>query len=152
MASTTGVKSQGIKLSYADIPTGSQTPSYSELINLQEIPDLGQAPESIDTTCLADTGRHSIPGLVDYGTLEFTFLYDATVYNTLYGFASSNTKKLWQIELPDKTGTGANAKGSTFTWQGIPSVALSGAGVNGAMQFKLSISVSSDMVFAQPTA
>lgn len=138
MASTVGILSQGIKLGYAN---AGGTATYTFLDNLQEIPDLGQAPESIDTTCLADTGKHSINGLIDYGTLEFTFLYDKSVYETLYGM--SNTNKAWCIELKDN----GDGEGSKFEWEGQPSVSLAGAAVNGALQFKLSISVSSDMTF-----
>lgn len=141
MASTVGILSQGIKLGYKE----GTASTYTILDNLQEIPDLGQAPELIDVTCLADANKRSINGMVDYGTLEFTFLYDSGVYGTLDAMAGKAID--WQVELPDAAT--ASGHGSQFQWTGQPSVALSGAAVNGALQFKLSISVASDLVFVE---
>ena len=47
-----------------------------EIKGVTDIPALGATPEKIDVTTLADSERKYIPGIKDYGDLEFSVLYD----------------------------------------------------------------------------
>lgn len=127
-----GTISKGIKLSYKD---GGA--SFVELTNLQEIPELGNnAPEKIDVTVLSDSAKKSITGLSDSAQdLAFKFLYEETQFGTL---ASMSGSKNWKVELPD---------GTTATFDGTPSVKLSGVGVSAALTYTLTISVESLIAF-----
>ena len=73
------VISKGIKLSYKN-GGGS---SYTDLTNLQEIPELGGDSEAIEITTLADSAHMYTDGILNYGdSLGFKFLYDKTIILT----------------------------------------------------------------------
>lgn len=134
----TGLLSKDIKLSYKD---GA---AFVELPDLQEIPDLGAAPEKVEVTTLADGARRYINGIKDYGDLAFTFLYgngEADSFRILRGLEEAGTVQEWQVELAD---------GTVFDFDGFPSVALAGAGVNAALTFTLNISLQSDIAITFP--
>ena len=121
-----GTLSKSIKLSYK---SGSAS-SYTDLANLQEIPDLGGSADSVEVTTLDDSAHMYINGLKDYGdSLDFTFLYVKAQFDTLDGLSGSVS---WKVTLP-----GTSAGNCTFT--GEPSVKLNGVGVNDALTYTLSI-------------
>lgn len=125
----------GIKLSYK---AGSAS-SYTDLTNLQEIPDLGGSADSVEVTTLSDSAHMYINGLLDYGdSLDFTFLYDKTQFTTLSGLSGSIS---WKVTLP---GTG----GATATFDAESSVKLNGVGVNDAITYTLSLKPSSAISWA----
>lgn len=124
--------SKGIKLSYKS--SGS---SYTELTDLQEIPDLGGDKESIEITTLADSAHVYTDGLINYGdSLAFKFLYAKEQFTTLSGL---NSVIEWKVDLPDS---------ASCTFSGKCSVKLDGVGVNSALTYTLSIKPSTAMVWA----
>ena len=126
------VISKGIKLSYK---LGEGT--FTELTNLQEIPDLGGEKESIEVTTLADAAHMYTDGILNYGdSLAFKFLYEKNQFSTLVAF---NEEPEWKVELPD---------GSTCTFKGASSVKLDGVGVNAALTYTLSVKPSSELTWA----
>ena len=91
------VISKGIKLSYK---TGSGS-SFTDLTNLQEIPELGGNSEAIEITTLEDAAHMYTDGILNYGdSLAFTFLYEKTQFETLQALTGSVS---WQVTLPDNT-------------------------------------------------
>lgn len=125
--------SKGIKLSYKEA-SGSE---YTELTNLQEIPDLGGEAEAIEITVLSDAAHMYTDGILNYGdSLAFKFLYDKTQFTTLNGLSGSIS---WKVELPD---------GATCTFTGTSSVKLDSVGVNAALTYELSIKPNSAMAWA----
>lgn len=125
--------SKGIKLSYKT----SNGESYTELTNLQEIPELGGDAESIEITTLADAAHMYTDGILNYGdSLPFVFLYEKTQFTTLQGLTGSVD---WKVSLPDN---------STCSFSGSCSVKLAGVGVNAALTYTLSIKPDSAMVWA----
>ena len=130
-----GTLSKGIKLSYK----ASGGNSFTDLTNLQEIPDVGGDTDAVEVTTLDDAAHMYINGLKDYGdSLDFTFLYDKTQFTTLNGLSGTSS---WKITLP---GTG----GLTATWDGESSVKLNGVGVNDAITYTLSVKPSTAITFA----
>ena len=130
-----GTLTKGIKLSYK----AGGASSFTDLTNLQEIPDIGGSADSVEVTTLDDSAHMYINGLLDYGdSLDFTFLYDKTQFTTLSGLSGSVS---WKVTLP---GTG----GTTATFDGEPSVRLNGVGVNDAITYTLSVKPSSAITFA----
>lgn len=126
------VISKGIKLSYK---TSENT--YTELTNLQEIPELGGDAEAIEITTLADAAHMYTDGILNYGdSLAFVFLYEKTQFNTLQALTGSQD---WKVSLPDD---------STCSFSGTCSVKLAGVGVNAALTYTLSIKPNSAMVWA----
>ena len=133
-----GILSKGIKLSYS----ATESPSnYTEVANLQQIPDVGGDAEQVDVTCLGDANYKYIPGLKNFGNLDFTFLFDSTVYSTLRGF--EGTSKAWKLEIP----TGSSSTLS-FTFIAIPHVKINSVGVNAPIQCTLSLALQSDITVA----
>lgn len=130
-----GTLSKGIKLSYKSAGDSN----YTELTNLQEIPELGNnAKEKVDVTVLSDSAKKSIDGLSDTAQdLSFKFLYDKEQFTTL---AALTTSTDWQVELP--------LEGNTATFSGTPSVKLDSAGVGAALTYTLTISVNTVIAFA----
>ena len=126
--------SKGITLSYKN---GSEASQYTALTNLQEIPDLGGATESIEITTLADAAHVYTDGLLDYGdSLEFKFLYDKTQFTALGALDGSVS---WQVKLPDN---------ATCTFSGSCSVRLDGVGTASALTYTLAIKPNSAMTWA----
>ena len=127
------VISKGIKLSYK-AASGS---TYTELTNLQEIPDLGGEVEAIEITTLADAAHMYTDGLKNYGdSLAFKFLYDGTQFSTLNGLTGSIE---WKVDLPDN---------ESCSFSGTCSVKLDGVGTNAALTYTLAIKPNSEMVWA----
>lgn len=127
------VISKGIKLSYKT--TGN---TYTDLTNLQEIPELGGSADSIEITTLADSAHMYTNGILSYGdNLPFKFLFDKTQFTTLVGLTGSVD---WKVTLPGDNGTAS--------FSGACSVALDGVGVNGALTYTLNIKPSSAIAWA----
>ena len=130
-----GTLSKGIVLAYK----ASGGASFTDLTNLQEIPDLGGSADSVEVTTLDDAAHMYINGLKDYGdSLDFTFLYDKTQFTTLDGLTGSIN---WKVTLPGTSGL-------TATWTGECSVKLNGVGVNDAITYTLSVKPNSAIAFA----
>lgn len=128
-----GVLSKGITLSYKTSSAGE----FTQLTNLQEIPDLGGETEAIEITTLADEAHVYMDGIKNYGdSIAFKFLYDKTQFETLIGLTGTVN---WKVTLPDTT---------ACTFSGTCSVKLDGAGVNAALGYTLSIKPSTAMVWA----
>ena len=125
------VISKGIKLSYK-----ASGETYTDLTNLQEIPELGGETEAIEITTLADAAHMYTPGIKSYGdSLVFKFLYDETQFSTLNGLSGSQD---WKVTLPDN---------ASCTFSGTCSVKLDGVGVNSALTYSLSIKPNSEMTW-----
>ena len=124
--------SKGIKLGYSS----SGTTNYTDLPDLQGIPDLGGAAESIEITTLADAAHMYTDGILNYGdSLAFTFLYKKEQFNTLNGLEGSIN---WKVTLPDN---------ETCTFSGTCSVTLVGVGTNAALTYTLNIKPDSAMTW-----
>lgn len=124
--------SKGIKLSYK-----ASGDTYTDLTNLQEIPDIGGESEAIEITVLSDEAHMYCDGIKNYGdSLAFKFLYEKEQFTTLSGLTGS---KEWKVTLPDST---------ACSFSGSASVKLDGVGVNAALTYTLSIKPSTAMVWA----
>lgn len=126
------IASIGVKLGYSiTIPATT----YTNAEGLLSVPELGGDPEMIDVTTLADTVKHSVPGVQDPGDLQFTFIYDKDEYKKMYDLQGK--KVAWEVEFPD---------GVKFDFQAIPNVKVSGAEVNSAVTFTISMALQTDIV------
>ena len=127
------VISKGITLSYK----AGEAQEYTNLTNLQEIPDLGGEVEAIEITTLADAAHMYTDGIKNYGdSLEFKFLYDGTQFETLNALTGTVS---WKVALPD---------GASCTFGGTSSVKLDGVGVNAALTYTLSVKPNTAMTWA----
>ena len=126
------VISKGIKLSYK-----TSGDAYTELLDLQEIPELGGDSEALEITTLADAAHMYTDGILNYGdSLAFKFLYEKTQFTTLQGLANEIG---WKVELPD---------GTACTFDGTCRVKLDGVGVNAVLTYTLNVKPTSEMLWA----
>ena len=129
-----GLLTKGAKLSYKLEDT------FVELEDLQSIPDLGGDTDSVETTTLKHGARTYIPGLKDYGDLEFEFLYTSEgSFQVLQGLEAAGKEVDFQVELPD---------GTTISFPARASVKLNAIAVGEALTFIANLAVADEMVFA----
>ena len=123
------ILSKGMKLSHSDTSEGV----FTDLTGLKSVPALGGSKEKVDVTTLADSSYVYIAGLKSYEDLEFGFIYDKEVFNTLNSLSGT---QYWKVTFPD---------GVVFSFSGECSVAVQGGEVNGAITMNLKIVLNSDI-------
>ena len=106
------------------------TPTWLELSPIKDFPDLGGAPNSLETTTLSDDSREYIAGIKDQQALEFTANYDADTFDDIELLTGSQDFQLW-------FGT-AGASGK-FSFSGTVSVYVVSAGVDEVVDMKIVI-------------
>ncbi|MEK4006093.1 phage tail tube protein [Paenibacillus sp. FSL H3-0333] len=134
-----GILSKDTKLSY--LTTGT---SYVDLLDLQEVPEVGGDPEQVEVTTLADATKRYIPGIRDLGSLAFTFLYDNSTngsYRILSGLQADGDVQKFKITYPDGTSHGFAA---------FPSVKMGAASVNAPLTFTLTLTLNSEITVTNP--
>lgn len=132
----TSVLSKGIKVEYKN----SSGTSWTEVLNVQSIPDLGGIKESVEITTLADAAHTYRTGLINNGdSLDFTVLYDKTEFNRMKALSGSYQ---WKVTLPDDP-----TDPTECTFSGESSVKLNGVGVGGVLVYTLSIKPDSAISF-----
>lgn len=117
--------------------------SYEQLVDIKDFPDLGGAPEMLETTTLSDGMQTYIPGIQSLDGLEFTANYDKAKFvelkaleGTEYDFA------VWfggTVSGSTVTPTGSDGK---FEFSGQLSVFPVGGGVNEVVGMTISIAPS----------
>lgn len=126
--------------------TGS---AYEKLIDIKDYPDLGGAPEMLETTTLSDRMQTNIPGIQSLDALEFTANYTAEDYAKLKALEGvENGYAVWfgGTETDDGTVTPTGSEGK-FSFDGALSVYVAGGGVNEVSDMKISIAAASVIVF-----
>lgn len=122
--------------------------TYEKLIDIKDYPDLGGAPEMLETTTLSDKMQTNIPGIQSLDALEFTANYTATDYAKL--------KALEGVEGDFAVWMGGTESGGVvtptgdegeFEFKGSLSVYVAGAGVNEVSDMKISIAASTVINF-----
>ena len=139
----TGILSKGIKLGYS--ATNGST--YTDIPDLQEVPNLGGSAEKVKVTTLTDSNHRYINGVKDFGDLPFKFLYDnsgeTSNYRILKGLEDTGAVTYWQVTFPD---------GTKFTFTGQVSTQIDSASVNAALTFTATITLNSEISVANPAA
>lgn len=132
----------GTKLGYK---TTSSASTYTDLPGLKETPDLGADPEMVDNTCLTDSIVKKEMGIGDPGDMEYKFKFDNSNASTAYRLMKAQQGVLTWFEHKLKDGT-------TFTFSAIPSVKVSGGGVNDPQEFTLALALQSDITVTDPSS
>ena len=108
-----------------------KTSTYEKLVDIKDFPDLGGAPEMLETTTLSDKMQTYIPGIQSLDALEFTANYTKTDFTALKALEGQEKEFAVWFGASDSGGTltpdGSDGK---FEFKGIPSVYVNGAGVN----------------------
>lgn len=117
--------------------------TWEKLIDIKEFPDLGGAPEMLETTTLSDNMQTYIPGIQSLDALKFTANYtkgDFTKLKALEG--QEKDYAVWfggTDEGGTLTPTGTDGK---FEFKGQLSVFPVGGGVNEVVDMTITIAPS----------
>lgn len=133
--------------------TTSGSTTYEKLLDIKEFPDLGGAPEMLDTTTLSNSGRTYIPGIQENEAMTFTANYDPTEYAALKALANQEEKyAVWfgGTEVAGSLPTPTGNKGK-FSFTGMLSVFVAGSGVNEVRDMTITIAPTSDIDFSAGT-
>lgn len=108
-----------------------ETSNYTKLIDIKDYPDLGGAPEMLDTTTLSDRATTSIPGIQQMDALAFTANYTKDDYDKVKQLEGTEGEYAVWFGGTESGGvvtpTGSEGK---FEFKGTPSVYVTGGGVN----------------------
>lgn len=114
---------------------------YTKLIDIKDFPDLGGAPEMLETTTLSDNMQTYIPGIQSLDALEFTANYTLADFQKIKAMEGTDTAfAVWFGE------DGADGK---FEFNGQISAFPVGGGVNEVVGMTISIAPSSPITLAE---
>lgn len=123
--------------------------SYTKLVDIKDFPDLGGAPEQLDTTTLSDKMRTHINGIQELDSLTFTCNYTSADYATVDELSGKNEKYAVWLGGTETgstvTPTGTDGK---FEFDGELSVFVNGGGVNEVVNMTITIAASTPITKA----
>ena len=113
---------------------------YKKLVDIKDFPDLGGAPEMLETTTLSDSMQTYIEGIQSLDALEFNINYTLEVYETIMAMKGVETEfAVWFGGTDGENPTGSDGK---FEFKGYISIRVTGKGVNEVREAVLSIAPS----------
>ena len=117
--------------------------TYEKLVDIKDFPDLGGAPEMLETTTLSDNMQTFVEGIQSQDALEFTINYDLATYEKLLALKGIETEyAVWfggTGEGESLTPTGDEGK---FAFKGYLTPRVVGKGVNEVKETIISIAPS----------
>lgn len=123
--------------------------AYEKLVDIKDFPDLGGAPEMLETTTLSDKMQTYIPGIQSLDALEFTANYTKTDFDKLKALEGQSKKFAVWMGATETAGvltpTGSDGK---FEFDGQLSVFPVGGGVNEVVDMTITIAPSTPIVSA----
>lgn len=124
--------------------------AYEKLIDIKDFPDLGGAPEMLETTTLSDRMQTYIPGIQSLDALAFTANYtkeDFTKLKALEGVENDYAVWFGGTEAAGVvTPTGTDGK---FEFTGQLSAYPVGGGVNEVVDMNITIAPSTPITMAE---
>lgn len=140
--------SAGSKLSYGNLGTGGALPSnWTDLNGCTEIPEIGGAPDTVESTTLDNlVYRSYVKGLQDLSTLDFPFnleVPEASANINVIAGLDKDTLYGWKITY---------ASGITVTIKSKPSYSFNSVGINEIESFTLHLVPEEEPVITVPTS
>ena len=130
------ISTYGIALMYK-----AEGDTYSKLIDIKDFPDLGGAPEMLETTTLSDNMQTYIPGIQSLDALEFTANYTLADFKKIKAMEGKDTAfAVW---------FGAEGANGKFEFNGQISAFPVGGGVNEVVSMTISIAPSTPITLAE---
>lgn len=123
--------------------------TYEKLVDIKDFPDLGGAPEMLETTTLSDKMQTYIPGIQSLDALEFTANYTKTDFDKLKELEGKEKEfSVWMgATESDGTLTPSGSDGK-FNFSGQLSVFPVGGGVNEVVDMTITIAPSTPITAA----
>lgn len=123
---------------------------FTKLVDIKDFPDLGGAPEMLETTTLSDGMQTYIPGIQSLDGLEFSANYDKTKFTELKALEGKEHEfAVWfggTASGGEITPTGSEGK---FGFKGQLSVFPVGGGVNEVVGMTISIAPSTPITVVE---
>lgn len=117
--------------------------NYTKLIDITSFPDLGGAPEMLETTTLSDGAQTYIAGIESRDAMEFECNYTKADYDKIKALeGTEGSFSIWMggtVANGVVTPTGSDGK---YDFKGYPSVYINGGGVNEVVKMTVSIAPS----------
>ncbi|MDR2044907.1 MAG: phage tail protein [Clostridium sp.] len=129
--------------------TADSTTTWAKLVDIKDFPDLGGAPEMLETTTLSDKMQTYIPGIQSLDALEFTANYTLADFRTLKALEGTELDLAVWFGGTENGGvltpTGSDGK---FEFRGQISAFPVGSGVNEVVDMTITIAPSSPITLA----
>ncbi len=123
---------------------------YEKLIDIKDFPDLGGAPETLETTTLSDAMQTYIPGIQSLEALEFNTNYTKADFDRLKALeGTEHSYAVWfggTVSGATVTPTGIDGK---FEFKGQLSVFPTGGGVNEVVGMTITIAPSTPITVGE---
>ena len=119
--------------------------SFTDLPGLKEIPEMGIEPEKVENTCLTDKNKQYENGIGDPGDLVYKFRYENTKEDSPYRVMRKAQDSGEVLDFQETLIDG------TTEFSGQVSVKRTGGGVNGVVEFNLSVALQSELAVNDPT-
>lgn len=119
---------------------GTSASNLTQLCKIKSYPDLGGAPDTIETTDLEDTTQTFVAGVQSVDQLEFTANFTPDAYTAL----KTNEGEDGYFELD----FGQNGSEGKFTWQGSYSAYVNGGDVNAVRECTIVVTPSTAITYA----
>ena len=117
--------------------------TYTQLCKIKSYPDLGGAPEQIETTDLEDTFQTFVEGVQSMEAMEFTANYNPTDYDAVVtAIPAAGSELYYELDF------GQDGASGKFQWSGTHSVRVSGGEVNGVREMVITVIPSSGITKA----
>ena len=108
--------------------------AWDKLCKIKSYPQLGGAPEQLETTDMEDESQTFIPGVQSLDAMEFTANYTLDSYTAVK--AKAGTALKYRLKM------GANGADGVATWEGQHSVYINEGAVNAVREMTISVSPS----------
>jgi hypothetical protein len=129
--------------SYLMVKTAS---TYEKLVDIKSFPDLGGAPEMLETTTLSDSMTTNIMGIQSLDALEFEANYTKADYTKLKEMEGTEKEFAVWLGGDGTTPTGEDGK---FEFKGQLAVYVNGGGVNEVVGMTISIAASTPITMGE---
>lgn len=128
---------------------GASVQDYEKLLDIKSYPDLGGAPELLETTTLSDKMRTNILGIQANESMEFTCNYTKEDYTKVQALeGEEHDFAVWfggTESNGEVTPTGSDGK---FSFKGNISVYANGAEVNAVRDMTVTLAASTPITFS----
>ena len=115
--------------------------TYTKLVDIKDFPDLGGAPEMLETTTLSDNMQTYIPGIQTLDALEFTANYTLADFKKIKAMEGTDTAfAVW---------FGVDGADGKFEFTGRISAFPVGGGVNEVVGMTITIAPSTPITLAE---